>query len=48
MPDPDRSRAADEAADAESEILSARTAWGPEWPAWLSMTGFDPEAEAEI
>ena len=48
MPDPDRALTAAEAAEAESEILAAREAWGPEWPAWLSMTGFEPEPEAEI
>jgi hypothetical protein len=46
MPDPDRARSA-EVDDGEAELQAAREAWGPEWPWWLSGTGF-PEPEAEI
>jgi hypothetical protein len=32
-------------ADAEAGLVAARAAWGPEWPAWLSMNDIEPEAE---
>jgi hypothetical protein len=33
---------------AESALQAAREAWGPEWPWWLSETGFQPPPEAEL
>ena len=47
MRDPDPYPAA-EADDGERELQAAREAWGPDWPWWLSGTGFQPEPEAEI
>lgn len=32
---------------ADSALLAAREAWGPEWPWWLSETDFEPQPEAE-
>jgi hypothetical protein len=31
----------------EAALEAAREAWGPEWPAHLSLTGFEPEPELE-
>jgi hypothetical protein len=33
--------------EAERELEAAREAWGPEWPAHLSLTDIEPEPELE-
>jgi hypothetical protein len=35
-------------ADAEAGLVAAREAWGPEWPAWLSMTDIEPGPEIDL
>ena len=35
-------------ADAEAGLVAAREAWGPEWPAWLSMNDIKPGPEINL
>ena len=41
-------RWAESGRQAEVEFEVRREAWGPEWPAWLSMTDIEPESDAFI
>jgi hypothetical protein len=50
VPDPRRELTAAEAreADTEAGLVAAREAWGPQWPAWLSMNDTEPIPEADM
>lgn len=48
MTGPAGDAAVPETAGAESALLAARQAWGPQWPWWLAETDFEPSPEAEL